>query len=156
MSKRKKDSSKTGLSSPHIQGQGTTTTETGAHELDSARKKNNSAIDRKVERSNNTADRNVFVINGGLFGLLFMLNRGNSKLPTVEIYPNSHENKNSQGSLRVFTSQQNSYKCNKQSSASLVRKKSHSFLSYPFYSRVIKLCYTGIVKSFVSEYSLYS
>ncbi|WP_082741695.1 MULTISPECIES: YuzL family protein [Anoxybacillaceae] len=39
MSKRKKDPSKTGLSSSHIQGQGTTTTETGAHKLDSARKK---------------------------------------------------------------------------------------------------------------------
>lgn len=101
ISKRKKDPSKTGLSSSHIQGQGTTTTETGAHKLDSARKKT-IAIDRKVERSNNTADRNVFVINGGLFGLLFMLNRGNSKLPTVEIYPNSHENKNSQAPPASF------------------------------------------------------
>jgi hypothetical protein len=39
MTKRKKDSSKTGLGAPNVKGQGTTQTETGAYELDSARKK---------------------------------------------------------------------------------------------------------------------
>ncbi|WP_084279181.1 YuzL family protein [Anoxybacteroides tepidamans] len=39
MPKRKKDPSKTGLSAPYVKGQGTTETETGAYELDSARKK---------------------------------------------------------------------------------------------------------------------
>ena len=37
--KRKKDRSKTGVSAPDVRGQGTTQTETGAYELDSARKK---------------------------------------------------------------------------------------------------------------------
>jgi hypothetical protein len=39
MPKRRKDPSKAGLSSPEVRGQGTTTTETGTHEQDSARKK---------------------------------------------------------------------------------------------------------------------
>jgi hypothetical protein len=39
MPKRKKDPSKTGLGAPNVKGQGTTQTETGAYELDSARKK---------------------------------------------------------------------------------------------------------------------
>jgi hypothetical protein len=39
MPKHRKDPSKTGLSSPEVQGQGTTTTETGTYEQDSARKK---------------------------------------------------------------------------------------------------------------------
>ncbi|GLH62771.1 MULTISPECIES: YuzL family protein [Parageobacillus] len=39
MPKRKKDPSKAGLSAPNVKGQGTTQTETGAYELDSARKK---------------------------------------------------------------------------------------------------------------------
>lgn len=39
MSKIKKDRSKMGLGSSQIEGQGTTTTETGAIEKDSARKK---------------------------------------------------------------------------------------------------------------------
>ncbi|TWG30601.1 YuzL-like protein [Geobacillus sp. C56-T2] len=37
--KRKKDRSKTGISAPDVRGQGTTQAETGAYELDSARKK---------------------------------------------------------------------------------------------------------------------
>jgi YuzL-like protein len=39
MSKRKQDPSKTGLSSAHVEGQGTTTEETGAREASSSRKK---------------------------------------------------------------------------------------------------------------------
>ncbi|AEH48082.1 YuzL family protein [Parageobacillus thermoglucosidasius] len=39
MTKRKKDPSKTGISAPNVKGQGTTQTETGAYEQDSARKK---------------------------------------------------------------------------------------------------------------------
>ncbi|EPZ38602.1 MULTISPECIES: YuzL family protein [Anoxybacillus] len=39
MGKRKKDASKTGLSSPEIKGQGTTEHETGNIEVDSSRKK---------------------------------------------------------------------------------------------------------------------
>ncbi|WP_083978914.1 YuzL family protein [Bacillus alveayuensis] len=39
MPKRRKDPSTVGLGSPEVQGQGTTTTETGAYKQDSARKK---------------------------------------------------------------------------------------------------------------------
>ncbi|WP_175639576.1 YuzL family protein [Metabacillus schmidteae] len=39
MAKRKVDPSKAGLSSPNVEGQGTTTNETGRHQMDSARKK---------------------------------------------------------------------------------------------------------------------
>jgi hypothetical protein len=39
MPKHRKDPSTVGLGSPEVKGQGTTTTETGAYELDSARKK---------------------------------------------------------------------------------------------------------------------
>lgn len=39
MAKHKKDPSKIGLSSPEVQGQGTTMTETGSEKKDSARKK---------------------------------------------------------------------------------------------------------------------
>ncbi|MFZ3588721.1 YuzL family protein [Bacillus sp. DJP31] len=39
MSKRKKDPSKGALHSPNVEGQGTTTTETGSSALDSSRKK---------------------------------------------------------------------------------------------------------------------
>jgi hypothetical protein len=39
MTKRKQDPSKTGLSSPNVEGQGTTTFETGTKELSSSRKK---------------------------------------------------------------------------------------------------------------------
>jgi len=39
MSKRKKDPSKTGLSSPQVKGQGTTTNETGLFEAPSSRHK---------------------------------------------------------------------------------------------------------------------
>jgi len=38
VSKRKKDASKTGLSSPEVKGQGTTEQETGNIEMDSSRK----------------------------------------------------------------------------------------------------------------------
>ena len=39
MGKRKQDPSKTGLSSAHVEGQGTTTEETGMREASSSRKK---------------------------------------------------------------------------------------------------------------------
>ncbi|MED4400623.1 YuzL family protein [Metabacillus fastidiosus] len=39
MAKKKKDPSKAGLSSPNVEGQGTTTHETGSEQRDSARKK---------------------------------------------------------------------------------------------------------------------
>ncbi|WP_083249163.1 YuzL family protein [Bacillus solimangrovi] len=39
MGKRKQDPSKAGLSSPNIEGQGTTNEETGKYEVDSSRKK---------------------------------------------------------------------------------------------------------------------
>ncbi|EIJ82804.1 YuzL family protein [Bacillus methanolicus] len=39
MSKRKQDPSKTGLSSSHVEGQGTTTTETGNRQASSSRRK---------------------------------------------------------------------------------------------------------------------
>jgi YuzL-like protein len=39
MGKRKSDPSRTGLSSAHVEGQGTTTEETGMREVSSARKK---------------------------------------------------------------------------------------------------------------------
>ncbi|KAA9025740.1 YuzL family protein [Niallia endozanthoxylica] len=39
MGKRKQDPSKTGLSSSRVEGQGTTTVETGMKEVSSARKK---------------------------------------------------------------------------------------------------------------------
>ncbi|MBA2875890.1 YuzL family protein [Thermaerobacillus caldiproteolyticus] len=39
MTKRRKDPSKAGLGAPNVKGQGTTETETGTYELDSARKK---------------------------------------------------------------------------------------------------------------------
>ena len=39
MSKRKKDPSKVGLSSAHVEGQGTTTSETGEFQASSSRKK---------------------------------------------------------------------------------------------------------------------
>lgn len=39
MSKRKEDPSRTGLSSPNVEGQGTTKSESRGKQLDSARKK---------------------------------------------------------------------------------------------------------------------
>ncbi|HWO77082.1 MAG TPA: YuzL family protein [Bacillus sp. (in: firmicutes)] len=39
MKEAKKDASKIGMSSPNVEGQGTTTTETGSTKVDSSRKK---------------------------------------------------------------------------------------------------------------------
>lgn len=39
MAKRKVDPSRAGLSSPNVEGQGTTTNENSGHQVDSARKK---------------------------------------------------------------------------------------------------------------------
>lgn len=46
MTKRRKDPSKAGLGAPNVKGQGTTETETGTYELDSARKKQRRANDK--------------------------------------------------------------------------------------------------------------